>query len=314
MYMKLIQVWVCENVHYICRSAAGLGCHILAQLQIPASRGQRFPPRCKPAQLNHAWRWASMARGWNWAGSPLRGWFFFFEADYVVCVQQGFLFPGWRSRAGGSRERCNWCRSLLKAGLIGSALSACGFQDVACVFFLNPSAHFRACCRCSSCARGLPGFLLHAPRAPCSCTPSGEGAAVELSAVGAVWCSMLMDVCSLVLLWGWSHAWQWNLLLLGVWKVALLRLCLCVYGSEGRVHAGLALCLAGCPGNTLWHTPQIIIESIFFFFPSKLPWPKQIGWRIRASWDWYNIQHTKLWLQQQLMQRNEYFTVPCSYP
>lgn len=127
---------------------------------------------------------------------------FFFEADYVVCVQQGFLFPGWRSRAGGSRERCNWCRSLLKAGLIGSALSACGFQDVACVFFLNPSAHFRACCRCSSCARGLPGFLLHAPRAPCSCTPSGEGAAVELSAVGAVWCSMLMDVCSLVLLWG----------------------------------------------------------------------------------------------------------------
>lgn len=83
--------------------------------------------------------------------------------------------------------------------------SLCVWLSGCCVcvfFFLNPSAHFRACCRCSSCARGLPGFLLHAPRAPCSCTPSGEGAAVELSAVGAVWCSMLMDVCSLVLLWG----------------------------------------------------------------------------------------------------------------
>lgn len=63
------------------------------------------------------------------------------------------------------------------------------FRMLRVCFFLNPSAHFRACCRCSSCARGLPGFLLHAPRAPCSCTPSGEGAAVELSAVGAVWCS-----------------------------------------------------------------------------------------------------------------------------
>lgn len=196
MYMKLIQVWVCENVHYICRSAAGLGCHILAQLQIPASRGQRFPPRCKPAQLNHAWRWASMARGWNWAGSPLRGWFFFFEADYVVCVQQGFLFPGWRSRAGGSRERCNWCRSLLKAGLIGSALSACGFQDVACVFFFFKSeCSFQGLLLLFFLCSGPPGvpsacstcsMLMHAFRGRGCCRAECRGCGMVLHAHGCV--------------------------------------------------------------------------------------------------------------------------------
>lgn len=48
----------------------------------------------------------------------------------------------------------------------------------------------------------------------------------------------------------------------------------CVYGSEGRMPAGLALCLAGHPGNALCHTLQIIVKSIFslifFFLPLQI--------------------------------------------
>lgn len=120
---------------------------------------------------------------------------FFFEADYVVCVQQGFLFPGWRSRAGGSRERCNWCRSLLKAGLIGSALSACGFQDVACVFFFKSECSFQGLLPLFFLCSGPPGvpsacstcsMLMHAFRGRGCCRAECRGCGMVLHAHGCV--------------------------------------------------------------------------------------------------------------------------------
>lgn len=169
-----------------CSSAAGLGCHILAQLRMTVSRGQSVPillqtSTAKPCvALGLRGSWLELSWLHRWAVL-----LFLKQAAWCVCSR---AFSSKGEGHGRQQQGAGRLVPVIPGSFV--CMWSSGWGVCVCVF-LNLSARFRACCCCSSWARGLLGFLLRGPHAQAHALLQGKGLLQSWVLWVQVWCSVL---------------------------------------------------------------------------------------------------------------------------